>query len=132
MQRDKKGRFIKKAQDGTILELNGHKYRIKPGATQAFAPFQKQYNNINEWLVKDGLEYLESMDAPSTSTTSLPGQSQFKPLPKVDLKLPSMQDRTNQITSLDLNNQFNAGSQFAPSKIKYYRTSEGKYMQDPI
>jgi hypothetical protein len=42
MQRDKKGRFIKKAQDGTILELNGHKYRIKPGATQAFAPFQNQ------------------------------------------------------------------------------------------
>ena len=47
MQRDKKGRFIKKAQDGTILELNGHKYRIKPGATQAFAPFQNQYNSHN-------------------------------------------------------------------------------------
>ena len=128
MQRDKKGRFIKKAQDGTILELNGHKYRIKPGATQAFAPFQNQYNNINEWLAEEGLEYLESIDAPSTATPSSIGQSTFKPLPKVDLKLPSVQDRTNQIASLDLHNQFNTNSQFAPSKIKYYRTSEGKYM----
>ena len=128
MQRDKKGRFIKKAQDGTILELNGHKYRIKPGATQAFAPFKNQYNNINEWLTKEGLGYLESMDNPSTATPSLIEQPTFNPLPKVDLQLPSMQDRSRQITSLDIHKHLNLDSQFAPAKIKYYQTSEGKYM----
>ena len=89
MQRDKKGRFVKKAFDGTVLTFNGNKYKVKPGATQAFAPFQGQYNSINDWLVTDeGLGYLEPVNEPNTTslnsgtttTTSTLGTQTYKPL----------------------------------------------------
>lgn len=62
MQRDKKGRFVKKAQSGTTITLNGKEYNLKPEATQAFAKVQSQYNNINEWLATpNGRLYLQEI-----------------------------------------------------------------------
>jgi hypothetical protein len=40
MQRDKRGRFVKKASLGTVADqfitINGFKYKVKPEAKQAF------------------------------------------------------------------------------------------------
>lgn len=90
MQRDKKGRFVKKAQDGTVITLNNRKYKIKPGATQAFAPFQTQYNSINDWLVTDdGLGYLEEVDPQPISTSLNTGMSSIQPMtPSLSLNGP--------------------------------------------
>lgn len=86
MQRDKKGRFAKKAQDGTVITLNNRKYKIKPGATQAFAPFQTQFNNINDWLVTDdGLGYLEEVDPQPISTSLNTGMSSINPTSSLNL-----------------------------------------------
>ena len=38
MQRDKRGRFIRKASEG-IKIINGKKYKVKPEAVQAFTSY---------------------------------------------------------------------------------------------
>lgn len=75
MLRDNRGRFIKKAQDGTKLWADGHeftwgnnKYRVKAGANQAFAAVKDNYQDIEQWLGTDGLSYVE--DASIAATTS--------------------------------------------------------------
>ena len=77
MQRDNKGRFVKKAQGGTQLWADGYeftwgknKYRVKAGANQAFAPVKANYNSIEDWLGTDGLSYVESVNSPIQQTTS--------------------------------------------------------------
>ena len=77
MQRDNKGRFVKKAQGGTQLWTDGYeftwgnnKYRVKAGANQAFAPVKANYNSIEDWLGTDGLDYVESIISPTQQTTS--------------------------------------------------------------
>lgn len=77
MQRDKKGRFIKKAQTGTQLladgqefTWNGRKYRVKAGANQAFTTIQPYYKSMEHWLGTDGLDYVETVDSPITSSVS--------------------------------------------------------------
>jgi hypothetical protein len=37
MQRDKRGRFVKKALQGTTITVNGKRYFVKHGANEAFA-----------------------------------------------------------------------------------------------
>ena len=78
MQRDNKGRFVKKAQGGTQLWADGYeftwgnnKYRVKAGANQAFAPVKANYNSIEDWLGTDGLSYVESVNSPTQQTTSV-------------------------------------------------------------
>lgn len=73
MQRDKRGRFIKKATggtqttaDGTQVTVKGKPYKIKPGAQQAFqeANTTGTYQNIMEWFEADqGADYLEPVSA---------------------------------------------------------------------
>lgn len=77
MQRDNKGRFVKKAQDGTQLWADGYeftwgnnRYRVKAGANQAFAPVKANYNSIEDWLGTDGLDYVESISSNTQQTTS--------------------------------------------------------------
>jgi hypothetical protein len=41
MQRDKRGRFIKKAQDGTYLDINGKKRKVKVGASAAYQKYKE-------------------------------------------------------------------------------------------
>lgn len=77
MQRDNKGRFVKKAQGGTQLWADGYeftwgnnKYRVKAGANQAFAPVKANYNSIEDWLGTDGLDYVESINSPKQKIPS--------------------------------------------------------------
>lgn len=77
MQRDNKGRFVKKAQNGTQLWADGYeftwgnnRYRVKAGANQAFAPVKANYNSIEDWLGTDGLDYVESISSNTQQTTS--------------------------------------------------------------
>jgi hypothetical protein len=39
MQRDKRGRFVKKAYDGTILTFNNMNWKVKNGAKKAYDTF---------------------------------------------------------------------------------------------
>lgn len=52
MQRDKRGRFVKKADggtnlnkliDGTIIDIGGVKYKVKNGAQQAFDQYKADF-----------------------------------------------------------------------------------------
>lgn len=65
MQRDKKGRFVKKAQAGlqfpTTVTLNNKTYKVKPGASQAFTSFQNKYKTFGDFLQSvDGNMWLEN------------------------------------------------------------------------
>lgn len=90
MQRDNKGRFVKKAQGGTQLWADGYeftwnnnKYRVKAGANQAFAPVKANYNSIEDWLGTDGLSYVESVNSPTQQTTS--GETAVKKTPSAGM-----------------------------------------------
>lgn len=78
MERDKFGRFIKKATLGTelspgssILTINGKQYKIKSEANQAFTTFKQQGSytgTLQDWLQTDqGKGYLEEV-VPNTKT----------------------------------------------------------------
>ena len=82
MQRDNKGRFVKKAQGGTQLWADGYeftwgnnKYRVKAGANQAFAPVKANYNSIEDWLGTDGLDYVESISSSPQKKTPSAGMN---------------------------------------------------------
>ena len=45
MQRDKRGRFVKKALEGTTITVNGKRYFVKPGANEVFTTV----NADNAW-----------------------------------------------------------------------------------
>lgn len=105
MQRDKRGRFVKKADggtelnkliDGTIIDIGGVKYKVKNGAQQAFdqykADFQAGKLNIKEspteydpiaWVKELGKnEYLEPYTETPTITslnTSISTNTTFNP-----------------------------------------------------
>lgn len=58
MQRDKRGRFIKKAQDGLKLEgttifLNGRRYKVNQGAYQKFLDANIPNMDFQTWLKSD-------------------------------------------------------------------------------
>lgn len=64
MQRDKLGRFIKKAKDGDTITLNGKSYTIKEGGTDAFNAANEggTYANITKWFEDGkGIEYLQEL-----------------------------------------------------------------------
>ena len=65
MQRDKRGRFVKKAQFGlqipTTITINNKTYKVKPGANQAFASMQSKYQTFGDFLQsEDGKMWLEN------------------------------------------------------------------------
>ena len=78
MQRDKRGRFVKKAQAGSALSpdnmviLKGRKYKVKPGASQAFTRVQANFPKVEDWLnTSEGLGYLEFVEDVSTPSLNL-------------------------------------------------------------
>ena len=88
MERDKFGRFIKKATLGTelspdssILTINGKQYKIKPEANQAFTTFKQQGSyagTLQDWLQTDqGKGYLEEVvPGMKTGTVSPDGSTE--------------------------------------------------------
>jgi hypothetical protein len=82
MQRDKRGRFVKKAStglkfaDGSLFTWNGKQYKVKAGANQAFTLSQDKYNSIEEWLATDeGLNYIDFLDLSSPGKNEIDGGS---------------------------------------------------------
>ena len=73
MIRDNKGRFIKKAQLGTTLTsgqnitINGHQYKIKPYAQEAFDVYKKSnpQADVNSWFSNGGQNYFELYQDPT-------------------------------------------------------------------
>ena len=121
MKRDKRGRFVKKANggtdlnkpiDGTIVEIGGVKYRVKPGAQQAFNQYKTDFEagkiNVKEspteydamsWVKELGKnDYLEPYtETPETqslntstsvNTTFNPSILGVKPFKATELKVP--------------------------------------------
>lgn len=75
MQRDKRGRFVKKAEGGTSLVsptvnsilINGTQRELLPGATEAFSAYQKNHGSsikMEDWLKADGSKYLKPLVKP--------------------------------------------------------------------
>ena len=76
MQRDKRGRFVKKAHDGTIITLDGKSYKVKSGATQAFTSNPGQYSTFNDWFASDaGAPFREEQVVTGGSTDDVTGGS---------------------------------------------------------
>ena len=72
MQRDKRGRFVKKAQEGTVLNedsliANGKKYKLKPGV---FLPTDIHTMDLNNADILDEVinQYFDQVDEPVTTT----------------------------------------------------------------
>ena len=125
MQRDKRGRFVKKAQSGMTFTLDGKQYKVKPEATQAFTKVQSKYKDINEWLATlEGQEYLEAVNptAPNVMSLNNPILGNIS-APK--LEVPDLNDPlgTKQKNAWEVHDTFSAGTDYlsnlAPEKIKY-------------
>jgi hypothetical protein len=99
MQRDKRGRFVKKAQAGSALSpdnmviLKGRKYKVKPGASQAFTRVQANFPKVEDWLnTSEGLGYLEFVEDVSTPSLNLQ-----------PLTIPNIQPKSLNTTTSGLN-----------------------------
>lgn len=124
MQRDKRGRFVKKAQSGMTFTLDGKQYKVKPEATQAFTKVQSKYKDINEWLATlEGQEYLEAVNPTAPSKMSINNPILGTSAPK--LEVPDINDPlgTKQKKAWEVHDAFSAGTDYlsslAPEKIKY-------------
>ena len=125
MQRDKRGRFIKKAQSGMTFTLNGKEYKVKPEATQAFTKVQSKYKDINEWLATlEGQEYLEAVNPTPTNGLSLNNPT-FGKISAPKIEVPDLNDPlgTKQKKAWEVHDAFSAGTDYlsslAPEKIEY-------------
>ena len=75
MERDKRGRFVKKAQEGTVLNedsliANGKKYKLKPGV---FLPTDIHTMDLNNADILDSIinQYFDIVDEPVTPTNNI-------------------------------------------------------------
>lgn len=129
MQRDKRGRFVKKAQSGMTFTLDGVQYKVKPEANQAFTK-QSKYKDMNEWLATlEGQSYLERV-TPGTGSLNNPMTPKFTAAPK--LEVPNMNDPLGieHRKSLQYHDTISGGtgylSDLAPEKITYTTGKDGK------
>ena len=75
MQRDKRGRFVKKAQKGTVLDedsliANGKKYKLRPGV---FLPTDIYTLDLNNADILNAVinQYFDQVDEPVTTTNDI-------------------------------------------------------------
>lgn len=121
MQRDKRGRFIKKAKEGiqmpVFTKIGNSEYRVKPGAMGAFTEYQK--NNptatVDSWLQTPNasgyLELYTPSSVPSSNVKLNPGTTDLKlPFePSFEMKMQQAQRdfekvQTDLTQGLDLSN----------------------------
>ena len=132
MQRDKRGRFIKKAQEGTTLTLNGKKYKVNlDEARKAHetylntlqGKFTEEDEVFEKWLPLHGTQYLtEIQESPaSINKTKIGFNSELygftptiKPLEMPKLELPWEKEKEVNPVIQNLGLQNGVGS-----KIKY-------------
>lgn len=104
MQRDKRGRFVKKAQEGTTLTLNGKKYKVNlEEARKAHetylntlqGKFTEEDEVFEKWLPLHGTQYLtEIQESPvslNTSTIGFNTNIGFTPFQPKPLTTPELQ-----------------------------------------
>ena len=132
MQRDKRGRFVKKAQLGTnIVIINGKSRKIKPGAEEAYNTYK---NSSKENLSIDGslelwLSQPENQHWLEPESISLNTDNNFKF--SVDLNDPRGLNKQRQ--NLEAWNFFGLQESEvfkAPEKIKINATKDGQFI-DP-
>lgn len=154
MQRDKRGRFIKKANLGTTLTqdkegseiiIRGKKFRIKSGASDAYSLYttnasgqSQEILKPEDWLAQNN-QHLEEVTEPlntslNTSTTAttpnfssmnLGFNSGIKPFSEVNLQLPWQKEQENNKVIQTLGLQNGVGS-----KIKYNATADGRFLTE--
>ena len=141
MQRDKRGRFVKKAYDGTILTVNNFNWKVKPGAQQAYNTFKAGggTDDFQTWAIGSGISYLE----PATSFTQ---QTYGISSPSLALKQPlklqntfSLDDplgtkaKQDQLNLLDMfHTRYGDNADYsrlgAPERIQYMKNDRGEYV----
>lgn len=141
MQRDKRGRFVKKASGGTVLDgdtivINGKKYRIKPGTNAIYSNLNEKENNYNynlqTWLSQpENAQYLEEIKEETPQTSSLNtspigfntnlGFAPFQPKPLTTPEFPKTKTYQEQLIH-DLGVQNGVYD-----KIKYDSNSDGSF-----
>ena len=143
MQRDKRGRFIKKAQEGTTLTLNGKKYKVNlDEARKAHetylntlqGKFTEEDEVFEKWLPLHGTQYLtEIQESPASINTPTIGFNSelygftptIKPLEMPKLELPWEKEKEVNPVIQNLGLQNGVGS-----KIKYNATADGKFLTE--
>ena len=141
MQRDKRGRFVKKAYDGTILTINNFNWKVKQGAKQAYDAFKAGggSDDFQTWVMGSGIKYLE----PATSFTE---QTYGISSPQLALNQPlklqktfSIEDplgtkaKQDQLYSLDtFHMMYGDDADYsrigAPEQIQYMKNDKGEYV----
>lgn len=137
MQRDKRGRFVKKAFDGTILTVNNFNWKVKQGAKQAYDAFKAGggTDDFQTWAMGSGIKYLE----PATSFSEQNGviTSLNQPLKLQNtfslqdpLGTKAKQDQLNSLDTFHMMHGDNAdySSLAAPEKIQYMKNDKGEYV----
>ena len=142
MQRDKRGRFIKKAQDGTYLDINGKKRKVKVGASAAYQKYKETAKEnpytdgtLELWLSQpENAQWLEPEEVSNSSlnTPTIGFNSELygftptiKPLEMPKLELPWEKEKEVNPVIQNLGLQNGIGS-----KIKYNATADGKFLTE--
>ena len=137
MQRDKRGRFVKKAYDGTILTVNNFNWKVKPGAQQAYNAFKAGggTDDFQTWAMGSGISYLE----PATSFTqqtygvnSLNHPLKLQNTFSLDDPL-GTKAKQDQLTQLDMfHMRYGDNADYsrlgAPERIQYMKNDKGEYV----
>lgn len=140
MQRDKRGRFIKKAQDGTYLDINGKKRKVKVGASAAYQKYKETAKEnpytdgtLELWLSQpENAQWLEPEEVSNSSlnTPTMGFNSEIygftptiKPLEMLKLELPWEKEVNPVIQNLGLQNGIG-------SKIKYDATADSRFLTE--
>ena len=152
MQRDKRGRFVKKAYNGTpltvdggIVTIGGKKYKLKDGEDiNNILPLLHTGENQEETLSQYFMPVEEPSEPITPPTTSLNGNQSFQYTSKYStnpsinsdlkgLKMDFSLDPTiGQTRLLDHQRsfQFNTPEMPTSNKIKFRRTKDGKYISE--
>lgn len=142
MQRDKRGRFIKKAQDGTYLDINGKKRKVKVGASAAYQKYKETAKEnpytdgtLELWLSQpENAQWLEPEEVSNSSlnTPTMGFNSEIygftptiKPLEMPKLELPWEKEKEVNPVIQNLGLQNGIGS-----KIKYDATADGRFLTE--
>ena len=142
MQRDKRGRFIKKAQDGTYLDINDKKRKVKVGASAAYQKYKETAKEnpytdgtLELWLSQpENAQWLEPEEVSNSSlnTPTMGFNSEIygftptiKPLEMPKLELPWEKEKEVNPVIQNLGLQNGIGS-----KIKYDATADGRFLTE--
>ena len=96
MERDKRGRFVKKASTGTILDggmffIGGQAYKVRPGTNKAYQFYKSGggTDDFNTWITTFKDMYLATPGSQTANTEYVPGQREMNlSLPEFDINDP--------------------------------------------